>query len=151
MDRHIDDLGRIVIPKEMRDSLNIRPGDIITMQIDDDKLILTKKGLSKSERALKYIRDTKDVDIEELIRILQSSSNSHTISSTYTDIDIGMRLRDERLKNRYTLEQLAKELNTTVEVIQAWEDSFSLPADNFVKKLSKLYNVSEKYLLGLED
>lgn len=71
MDRHIDDLGRIVIPKEMRDSLNIRPGDIITMQIDDDKLILTKKGLSKSERALKYIRDTKDVDIEELIRILQ--------------------------------------------------------------------------------
>lgn len=72
MDRHIDDLGRIVIPKEMRDSLNIRPGDIITMQIDDDKLILTKKGLSKSERALKYIRDTKDVDIEELIRILQS-------------------------------------------------------------------------------
>lgn len=72
MDRHIDDLGRIVIPKEMRDSLNIRPGDIITMQIDDDKLILTKKGLSKSERALKYIRDTKDVDIEELIKILQS-------------------------------------------------------------------------------
>lgn len=72
MDRHIDDLGRIVIPKEMRDSLNIRPGDIITMKIDDDKLILTKKGLSKSEKALKYIRDTKDVDIEELIRILQS-------------------------------------------------------------------------------
>lgn len=72
MDRHIDDLGRIVIPKEMRDSLNIRPGDIITMKIDDDKLILTKKGLSKSEKALKYIRDTKDVGIEELIRILQS-------------------------------------------------------------------------------
>lgn len=72
MDRHIDDLGRIVIPKEMRNSLNIQPGDIITMQIDDDKLILTKKGLSKSERALKYIRDTKDVDIKELIRILQS-------------------------------------------------------------------------------
>lgn len=72
MDRHIDDLGRIVIPKEMRDSLNIRPGDIITMQMDDDKLILAKKGLSKSERALKHIRDTKDVDIEELIRILQS-------------------------------------------------------------------------------
>lgn len=72
MDRHIDDLGRIVIPKEMRDSLNIRPGDIITMKIDDDKLILTKKGLSKSEKALKYIRDTKDVDIEELIRMLQS-------------------------------------------------------------------------------
>lgn len=71
MDRHIDDLGRIVIPKEMRDSLNIRPGDIITMKIDDDKLILSKKGLSKSEKALKYIRDTKDVDIEELIRILQ--------------------------------------------------------------------------------
>ncbi len=83
--------------------------------------------------------------------VFDTVSNTFTFSNTYTNVDIGKRLRDERLKNRYTLEQLAKELNTTVEVIQAWEDSFSLPADNFVKKLSKLYNVSEKYLLGLED
>ena len=68
----------------------------------------------------------------------------------YTNIDIGIRLRDERKKNRYTIEQLAKELNTTEEVVQAWEDSLALPSDNFVKKLSELYNVSEDYLLGLD-
>lgn len=70
--------------------------------------------------------------------------------NTYTNIDIGIRLRDERKKNRYTIEQLAKELNTTEEVVQAWEDSLALPSDNFVKKLSELYNVSEDYLLGLD-
>lgn len=69
--------------------------------------------------------------------------------NTYTNIDIGIRLRDERKKNRYTIEQLAKELNTTEEVVQAWEDSLALPSNNFVKKLAELYNVTEDYLLGL--
>lgn len=71
--------------------------------------------------------------------------------NTYTDIDIGIRLRDERKKNRYTIEQLSKELEVSEETIQAWEDSLSLPSDRYLEKLAKLYNVSEEYLLGLED
>lgn len=71
--------------------------------------------------------------------------------NTYTDVDIGIRLRDERKKNRYTIEQLAKELETKEETIQAWEDSLALPADKFVKKMAELYNVKEDYLLGLDN
>lgn len=70
--------------------------------------------------------------------------------NTYTNIDIGIRLRDERKKNRYTIEQLAKELEINEETIQAWEDSLALPANKFVKKLAELYNVTEDYLLGLD-
>ena len=70
--------------------------------------------------------------------------------NTYTDVDIGIRLRDTRKKNRYTIEQLAKELEVSEETIQAWEDSLALPADKYVEKLSKLYKVEKDYLLGLD-
>lgn len=70
--------------------------------------------------------------------------------NTYTDVDIGIRLRDTRKENRYTIEQLAKELEVSEETIQAWEDSLALPADKYVEKLSKLYKVEKDYLLGLD-
>lgn len=71
--------------------------------------------------------------------------------NTYTDVDIGIRLRDTRKTNRYTIEQLAKKLEVSEETIQAWEDGLSLPADRFLDKMVKLYDVSKKYLLGLEE
>lgn len=80
-----------------------------------------------------------------------TTSDISTYSNTYTDVDIGIRLRDERKKNRYTIEQLAKELGVKEETIQAWEDSLALPADKYVKKLSELYKVTEDYLLGLDE
>lgn len=71
--------------------------------------------------------------------------------NTYTNVDIGIRLRDTRKENRYTIEQLAKELEVSEETIQAWEDSLALPADRFLDEMVKLYDVSKKYLLGLEE
>ncbi len=70
---------------------------------------------------------------------------------TFTSVDIGERLMYERKKNRYTIQQLSKELNVSEEAILAWENSLSLPANKFVQKLAKLYDVSENYLLGNED
>lgn len=71
------------------------------------------------------------------------------MSTFYTEVDIGKRLRDERKLNRYTIKELAVKLKTTENVIEAWEDGLSLPSDEFVKKLSKIYDVDEFYLLGL--
>lgn len=71
--------------------------------------------------------------------------------STYTSVDIGARLRDTRKANKYSIKELADKLETKEEVVQAWEDSLSLPADKYLKKLSELYNVSEDYLLGLDE
>lgn len=82
--------------------------------------------------------------------VFGTTSNMSTYTNTYTDVNIGIRLRDERKKNRYTIEQLAKELKVTNETIQAWEDSLALPADKYVEKLSKLYKVKKDYLLGLD-
>ncbi len=40
--RSIDELGRIVVPKEIRTKLDINPSDPIEIYVEGDKIILTK-------------------------------------------------------------------------------------------------------------
>ena len=40
--RNIDELGRIVIPKEMRKKMDIASSDPVEIYVDGDKIILTK-------------------------------------------------------------------------------------------------------------
>ena len=40
--RNVDELGRIVIPKEMRTKMNISNSDPIEIYVEDDKIILKK-------------------------------------------------------------------------------------------------------------
>jgi transcriptional pleiotropic regulator of transition state genes len=40
--RNIDELGRIVIPKEIRNKMDIASSDPIEIYVDGDKIILTK-------------------------------------------------------------------------------------------------------------
>ena len=40
--RHIDELGRIVVPKELRKKLGISANDPVEISSDGDKIILTK-------------------------------------------------------------------------------------------------------------
>ena len=42
MSRKIDDLGRIVIPAEMRRLFNIREGDQLTIAVDGSSIVLRK-------------------------------------------------------------------------------------------------------------
>ena len=38
----MDELGRIVIPKEMRRILNIRDGEVLELFVSDDNLVMKK-------------------------------------------------------------------------------------------------------------
>ena len=42
MTRRIDTLGRLVIPKEMRNSLEIKEGDAVEFSLDGEKILITK-------------------------------------------------------------------------------------------------------------
>ena len=42
MNRKIDDLGRMVIPKEMRDELNIKTGDKLKIELVGKKIMVSK-------------------------------------------------------------------------------------------------------------
>lgn len=55
--RKIDELGRIVIPKEIRKSLNIRNGEDVQIFIRDEEIVLKKykKLLTVKDSAIKYL------------------------------------------------------------------------------------------------
>ena len=55
--RRIDDLGRIVIPKELRRSLRIKNGDSLEIFVDVDDIILKKYSPMESieDAAVKYV------------------------------------------------------------------------------------------------
>lgn len=41
--RKVDDLGRIVLPAELRRSFDIREGDHIEIGVEDDRIVLSKQ------------------------------------------------------------------------------------------------------------
>ena len=55
--RRIDDLGRIVIPKEIRKNMRIKNGDSLEIFVDDDSVILKKYSPIESveDAALQYV------------------------------------------------------------------------------------------------
>jgi transcriptional pleiotropic regulator of transition state genes len=42
--KKVDELGRIVLPKEIRDELEIKEGDALDICVDRDNIILRKPG-----------------------------------------------------------------------------------------------------------
>lgn len=45
--RRIDSLGRIVIPKEIRNNLKLKSEDCLEISLENDRIVLTKKNLLK--------------------------------------------------------------------------------------------------------
>lgn len=57
--RRIDDLGRLVIPKEIRKLHHLKEGDSVEFYIEEDSIVLRKfESLSKQEKELVEIADT---------------------------------------------------------------------------------------------
>ncbi|MHA1147460.1 MAG: AbrB/MazE/SpoVT family DNA-binding domain-containing protein [Promethearchaeota archaeon] len=59
----LDDKGRILIPSEIRKLLNIKSGEKLLFQIQEDKIILRKSTsmeefISKSEEFSKKLKDS---------------------------------------------------------------------------------------------
>lgn len=84
--RRIDDLGRVVIPKEIRRSLNIEEGDPLEIYIDDKtKSVMFKKYL-ENENALEEIQDIID--------------NSNDVPDVVKDLlKVAAKILKENLKN----------------------------------------------------
>lgn len=64
--RRIDDLGRIVIPKEVRKRLNIREGDPFELYLDGETVVLKKYDYLENARqavesTLQYVENDDDL------------------------------------------------------------------------------------------
>ena len=61
MNRNIDTLGRIVIPKEMRKQLDIKENDPLNIELQDNKIIITKPDTvdykAIVDKAIEYMKD----------------------------------------------------------------------------------------------
>lgn len=63
---------------------------------------------------------------------------------------IGERIRQTREKNGLTQAALAKKLGISRSAVNAWELGVSVPSAQYLVELSRLFNVSTDYLLGLD-
>ena len=56
--RRIDDIGRVVIPKELRDAMRFEPGDQVEIFVDDDAIVYRK--YKAAEIALDLLADLEE-------------------------------------------------------------------------------------------
>ncbi len=123
--RRIDELGRIVIPKEIRKRLRVGPGDMLDIYTSDKQIILSKYSeLSEIDEHLLYLLKAFKNDHLDLI----VSSSSEVIASTISSVSKHDNISEEFLS------------------LFLHDGSLSLAPSNQVKitKHTKL----EKYIVG---
>lgn len=92
--RRIDELGRIVIPKEIRKRLRVGPGDMLDIYTEDKQIILSKyTELSEIEEHLDHLVKAFKNDHLDLV----ISSSSEVIASTEKTISKHDSLSEEFL------------------------------------------------------
>lgn len=123
--RRIDELGRIVIPKEIRKKMKIRNGDSIDIFVDDQRVVLQKYSpLKDLDIVIKTLLDTfKKVynakiiitDMNKIIATTLSEGMDLALSEEYikiienkTKVDINQ--SNIKLNNVYTINTFSKVL-----------------------------------------
>jgi AbrB family looped-hinge helix DNA binding protein len=77
----IDKAGRIVLPKPVRDKLQIAPGDQLKMESDDDRIVL------RPSRGTAQLRKKRGVWVYRLDEPLSASTVEETIERVRRDRD----------------------------------------------------------------
>ena len=65
-------------------------------------------------------------------------------------MEIGMIIKQLRIENNITQEDLANELNVSIQTISRWENSVNCPDLSMVPLIALLFGVTTDYLLGVE-
>lgn len=101
--RRIDDLGRIVIPKEIRKNLKIRDGELLEISVDEDSIILSKHSSMKSiAETAKICADSvsetmnSNIIITDRDKVIATSSQ---LRKKYLDKDLSMEVSEMILRH----------------------------------------------------
>lgn len=115
MVRRIDELGRIVIPKEIRKSLRIQDGESIEIFIDNDSIVLKRHmlmnkldGLAQNFTDAIYSLIKKNVLITDIDKIIAYSGSS---KKEYLNKEISDELVKKIKRREFLLEKHKKNLN----------------------------------------
>ena len=85
--RKIDELGRIVLPKELRKTLNIKAGDDLLISIESNKIILEKYVLLES--------------FEEIINKIVFCFFTITNYNIYVSINDFLTINNQKINTKY--------------------------------------------------
>ena len=66
-------------------------------------------------------------------------------------VDFGSRLKNLRIQNKLTQDELAKKIGVTKSVISAYENDLRLPSFSTLISISKVFSVTTDFLLGIEN
>lgn len=117
--RRIDDLGRIVIPKEIRKRLKIREGELLEILVEDENVILTKHSTMKSmgdiaNLCVDAVGDVNDINmlITDRDKVIASSSS---LRKKYIDKDLSIEISELFSKHNPTIEREPKLLKIDTE------------------------------------
>lgn len=66
-------------------------------------------------------------------------------------VDLGIRIRNLRIANNFTQEQLAQRLGLTKSVISACETGARMPSYESLITIARIFHVTTDYLLGVEN
>ena len=114
--RRIDELGRIVIPKEIRKNLNIREGESLEIFIDNNTLIMQKFSKINSHQ-------------DEVKEILKYISEAFNININLYDRDKLLIYTNEELGKLLFIKEFNNMLSTRKDII------FDVNIDNNVHKI----------------
>lgn len=123
--RRVDDLGRIVIPKEIRRTLRIRDGEELEIYVDDGVVVLKKfSNVADLENVSKKIIDVlsslvgKTVLVSDRDQIITGSGD---LKKNYLNKDISQTIEDV-ISSRNII--VKKNINS-IEIVDGIEDKYS--------------------------
>lgn len=123
--RRVDDLGRIVIPKEIRRTLRIRDGEELEIYVDDGVVVLKKfSNVADLENVSKKIIDVvsslvgKTVLVSDRDQIITGSGD---LKKNYLNKDISQTIEDVISSRNIIVE---KNINS-IKIVDGIEDKYS--------------------------
>lgn len=125
--RRIDELGRIVIPKEIRKSLRIKEGESLEILIDNEDIILKKYSVIKNlndfaqnitDSIYSFIKNNILItDTNSILAVSGPLKKELLNKSIGTDLELKIKRREEMLeKHKKDLKITDKELECTYAV-----------------------------------
>lgn len=73
--RRMDELGRVVIPKTIRESANVKAGDELDVTFDGEKITISKKYDTYLAECIRYIKEVdcigSNITLDEYDKLLE--------------------------------------------------------------------------------
>ena len=137
--KRIDELGRIVIPKQIRNTYKINDFDELELYIQDDNIVIKKTmGIiqykDKLNRLLKYVKDYNNIDAFIIEKELLVASNIADLNIDYLKLNDQEYIELNNIKGYVKKYQLIYDSNLYGEVIFVLKD-------NNLKELSLLKDI----------